>query len=242
MIASGLSRLDGPTNMALDRSLLDAAEGEGIVGWRVYGWDGPWLTMGMNQDPAIDLLPTNPVPWVMRPTGGNAVLHGHDVTVGFAAPLGAIWPDEGTRGEGFWARSVRGAYRWATRPIVEALCACGLPCDLAENVAGVITAQLVSAALPNPESKIQNPRSADCFLGVSRNDVVDLRTGLKACGCAFRMTKRAVLLQASIPAGVPLVDPALIFAAPSTIVAPDWDAGRFPEAFEQALSPLNAQL
>lgn len=89
---------------------------------------------------------------------------------------------------------------------------------------------------PHPPASV--PRSADCFLGVSRNDIVDLLTGLKVCGCAFRMTKRAVLLQASIPAGTPLVDPALIFAEPSTIVAPEWGADRFPEAFALALTQI----
>lgn len=243
--------------MALDRALLDAAEKDGKIGWRVYGWDGPWLTMGMNQDPAADLLPTNPVPWVMRPTGGKAVLHGHDVTVGLAAPLVAIWTLDDSGDGVAHNRSVRAAYRWVTRPIIEALNACGLPCDLAENVAGVVKA-VSGTSIPRPlppiaarqgegeapnrsdlgprTSGLLNPQSSDCFAGVSRNDIVDLRSGLKCCGCAFRMTKSAVLLQASIPAGEPLVDPALVFAEPSMIATPMWEAERFVEAFGLALS------
>lgn len=34
-----MTRFDGPTNMARDRPLLEASEGEGKVGWRSYGWD-----------------------------------------------------------------------------------------------------------------------------------------------------------------------------------------------------------
>src|SRR5687768_7523544 len=74
---------DGITNMQVDIDLFHAAE-RGEFSLRFYSWDGPWVTLGRFQDPARDLLDPSLVPWVVRPTGGKAVLHGHDLTVTLA--------------------------------------------------------------------------------------------------------------------------------------------------------------
>src|SRR5947209_12744701 len=99
---------DGPTNMARDCDLLANAE-KGQPGCRVYDWDGPWISLGFNQNPQEDLLNPDLVPWVMRPTGGKAVLHGNDVTVGLALPLSAP------------SRSIKSAYRAIAQPLIHAL-------------------------------------------------------------------------------------------------------------------------
>lgn len=209
--------LDGQPNMDRDASLLHHAEkGEG--GCRVYSWSGPWISLGNMQRAERDLLVSNPVPWVMRPTGGKAVLHGHDVTVGLAMPL-ALIAKEGETVEQL-SRSVKTVYRWVAGPIVEALNVCGVRAKLAEETAFVK----------------QAGKTADCFAHIAPNDIVDERLGIKVCGCALRLTSSAVLVQASIPNGQPLVDPRLIFAQPSVLAAPAWSAIEFAESLQKAIN------
>lgn len=178
-------------------------------GWaaRVYTWDGPWVTLGRFQDPSRDLMPGAPVPWVRRPTGGGGVLHGHDVTVGVAMPL----PDGR-------ARKLRDVYRALVRPLAEALTEAGVPAVLAEDVGG-------AGSLP----------AADCFAGVSRNDVVDPSRGVKVCGCALRVFPGWALVQASVPAGPPLVAPAEVFPAAAPARWSRLDAPTLANALDRAI-------
>lgn len=204
--------LDGPTNMDRDRDLLHAAE-LGVGGARVYRWDRAWISLGVFQQAERDVLPGCEVPTVLRPTGGKAVLHGHDETIGLALPLVWIGAD---------ARSIKAAYRAVIGPIVSAMRGCGVPAALAEET------RFVKAG----------GRTADCFAHVSPNDVVDERTGLKVCGCALKLTQSAVLVQASLPNGMPLVDPQRVFARPSMAFAPAWDATHLADALEAALADM----
>jgi lipoate-protein ligase A len=105
-------------------------------------------------------------------------------------------------------------------PLIEALRACGLPAQLAEKT---------------PFVKDRG-KTADCFAHIAPNDIVDERIGLKVCGCALRLTSTAVLVQASIPNGKPLVDPRKVFAQPSLLASGTWDATEFATQLEMALS------
>lgn len=224
--------------MALDVALLEAAE-LGAVGWRVYGWNGPWVSLGRFQRPVDALVDPEGVRWVARPTGGKAVLHGHDVTVGLAVPIAALGPngspDSGTETSLriAWGRSskadvcdlrgrpsVKRAYTALATPLIEAMRACGFPAELAANTrfAG------------------RGNRVADCFAHVSPNDIVHEESGVKVCGCALRLTDRAVLLQASIPAGRPLVAPASVVRGAVDSPFYEWDAASFERAFARAMS------
>ena len=274
--------LDGHTNMGRDAALLASAE-KGRDGCRVYSWDGPWISLGMMQVAERDLLPTNPVPWVMRPTGGKAVLHGHDVTVGLAVPLAAMVRHSESVER--LSRSVRTVYRRIAAPLVVALQGCGLPARLAEETRFVGEAGRQSDPDPGDgtaASRLREPsdhphltspvkgegfrtlpmrqvlkgegsrsfatrqisrgtgRTADCFAHVSPNDIVHEVSGQKVCGCALRLTSSAVLVQASIPNGPPLVDPRLVFAAPNAMNAVRWDASEFAEKLGDALAALTA--
>lgn len=198
---------DGPTNMRLDLELLQLAEGGELSG-RVYSWRGPWVSLGKFQRPEVDLI--GPIQYVIRPTGGKAVLHGHDSTIGLAAPLEIL---------GCTARDVKKAYRCISKPIVEALRRCGLESALAEET------RFVGSGL----------KTADCFAFNSPNDIVDERTGKKVCGCALMLTQTAVLLQASIPNGKPVVDPTSVLREASDYIGPEWDASGLAGALEEAL-------
>lgn len=228
--------------MNRDATLLADAE-VGTLGARVYSWDGPWVSLGRSQSPERDLLPTNPVPHVIRPTGGQAVLHGHDITIGLAIPMDIVVaanPDEIeiTTEVTEWVnietgklrftlpgttidhrRSIRVVYRTATRPILEALRTCGLDVALAADTEWVREAH----GLP------------DCFAATSELDIVDRATGSKICGCAMRRKRDAVLLQASVPKGQPLVDPSQVFADASCYVGPEWDSSGLRDALEAKL-------
>lgn len=193
--------------MALDVELLQRAERR-IASARVYSWTGPWITLGKFQDPARDLLPTNRVPWIVRPTGGKAVLHGHDVTVALAVPLRQD------------ARSIKPVYRALAAPLIAAMNACGLPAALGEHTrfAG------------------KGAHVADCFAYVSPNDIVDRRTGQKLCGCALQVGKTGALVQASIPVEPPLIDPAAVIVGGKALVAPRWRSDGFAEQLQKALA------
>lgn len=207
--------MDGAENMARDRALLAAAE-RGEAGARVYGWDGLWVSLGRFQSPERDLVSPSTTRWVSRPTGGRAVLHGHDVTVGLALPLAVL---------GLPSRGLRGVYRVVVGPLVEGLRACGVPAILAERSLGGAVAR---AGLGAP---------ADCFAVASPNDVVDERTGAKVCGCALRLTERAVLVQASIPHGPPLAAPETVIRGAGFFVR-EWDASEFAPALREAFGAL----
>jgi lipoate-protein ligase A len=200
---------DGKENMRRDRDLLNRIGDFDLV-CRVYSWEGPWVSLGKFQDPARDLFPDSVVPYVIRPTGGKAVFHGHDATIGLAASLSAI--DCGQR-------ELKKAYQAVIGPIVSALNECGLHAALAGGT------QFAS----------KGPRTADCFAFNSPNDIVDLHSGKKVCGCALHLTAEAVLLQASIPRGTPLIDPRSAIRESSDYVGVEWDVSRFPEALERAL-------
>jgi lipoate-protein ligase A len=175
--------------MARDRALLEGAE-RGELGCRVYSWDGVWVSLGRFQRPEEALVQPETTPWVSRPTGGLAVLHGHDVTVALAIPL-TILNLEGTR-------SLKAVYRAAISPLVGALRDCGLSAKLAEETPFVKGRTREGAAPSAPLFAL-----ADCFASTSPNDIVSERLGVKVCGCALRVTRKAVLVQSSIPAWSP---------------------------------------
>lgn len=185
---SAQSASSGPENMSRDIELLRRTD-NGLIACRIYSWDGSWVSLGRHQNPA-KVLRTGTVPFVMRPTGGKAVLHGHDITIGLAMPLDVLGlaPTE--------SRSVTPVYQRISSVIVDSLTRSGIPSALGE-------------ALQNQENSSQ---SADCFASVSRNDIIELSTAKKICGCALKLTPTAVLLQASIPVRPPLLEPSSIFA------------------------------
>lgn len=192
--------------MERDAALLADAE-RGIAGWRVYGWDGPWVSLGRFQR-ADRAVVDGWERWCIRPTGGRAVLHGHDRTLAFALP------HDGD------CRQIKAVYRRLIAPLVEALNCCGLECRLAE------TTRYVG----------RGRESEDCFAFRSPNDVVCPNTGKKVCGCALRIGERGALLQASVPYCAPLVQPDDVIVGAVQPEASRWDSGGFVEAVSVAMA------
>ncbi|MES1228019.1 MAG: hypothetical protein ABUL72_05065, partial [Armatimonadota bacterium] len=179
------------------------------VMWRVYGWDGPWVSLGLSQKPERALLSESKVPWVMRPTGGKAVLHGHDVTVGLCVDLRDIGLEPGSR-------DVEAAFMGSVKLIRDALQDCGVDCGFSNR------------------GPLRNSATADCFAYAAPNDLVD-REGSKVCGCAQKLTQEAVLVQASIPNQAPLVEPERIYQAPGPVHWVSLDAEEFAQALARAV-------
>jgi len=82
--------------MAGDVALLEAFQrGEIPPTLRVYQWASPALTYGVNQQlppRLVDACNALGIPMLRRPTGGKAVLHGHDLTVALVFRYVALTP------------------------------------------------------------------------------------------------------------------------------------------------------
>lgn len=78
----------GATNMALDETLLRSALDRRVASLRCYTWAEPTLSLGYFQK-HTERLPG--VAWVRRPTGGDAILHHHELTYCLALPAGPPW-------------------------------------------------------------------------------------------------------------------------------------------------------
>jgi lipoate-protein ligase A len=180
-------------------NLLREAEA-GYAGARVYSWDGVWVSLGRFQEPRGVLVDPDRTHWIGRPTGGGAVLHGHDLTVALAAPM---------------RRSVRKSYRTIAQPLLNAFASLGVSVAFAEDLACVK----------------YGGHHPDCFSAVSANDIVTASTHVKVCGCALRRSDRAVLLQASIPIGPPLVDPERTIVGGVRVTPAKFSFAEFATAF-----------
>jgi lipoate-protein ligase A len=83
---------DGPHNMAADEVLLEAAAG-GVASLRFYGWSEATLSLGYFQPERrrLDDERLAGLPFVRRPTGGDALVHHHELTYALALPAGPPW-------------------------------------------------------------------------------------------------------------------------------------------------------
>ncbi|HET7296658.1 MAG TPA: hypothetical protein VFI66_05920 [Gemmatimonadales bacterium] len=83
----------GAENMALDASLLVAADRTGRAFLRLYRFAPPCLSLGRNEPAARydrAVIERMGLDVVRRPTGGRAVWHEHEVTYAVAAPIAAF--------------------------------------------------------------------------------------------------------------------------------------------------------
>jgi lipoate-protein ligase A len=78
----------GAMNMAIDEALLRSALDRKVASLRFYTWTEPTLSLGYFQK-HTERLPG--VAWVRRPTGGDAILHHHELTYCLALPAGPPW-------------------------------------------------------------------------------------------------------------------------------------------------------
>ncbi len=76
--------------MATDEVLVKTAATAGIATLRFYGWSQPTLSLGYFQSEKLRLADPllAPLPFVRRPSGGETLVHHHELTYALALPAG----------------------------------------------------------------------------------------------------------------------------------------------------------
>jgi lipoate-protein ligase A len=174
-----------PRNMAIDQSLLDAAErGLGVL--RLYRWSPPALSFGRNE-PALRRYDRSRIEAlglsvVRRPTGGRAVWHANELTYAVACPAD-------------WFGDLRTAYRRIHEMLAEAVASFGL---LPRLAAAPASAQPVDAGA--------------CFAAPAGGEV--LVAGRKVVGSAQVRQGTALLQHGSVLLGGTQEQVAAVSAGP----------------------------
>lgn len=211
-----LGQLSGPVAMLGDRQLLDSTQ---WAGGRLYQWDKICVSLGKNQNPEQALIDPSRTDWVRRPTGGKAVLHGHDWTVAICLSSSFLVKSE------IPLRAVKQIYEVITQPVLRGLNECGLKTRLGGDSNNEVDhqARLVTE---------------DCFAATSRYDLVSEANGLKIGGCAMVVTQKGALLQASIPLRNPEISWDQLITGASTHPVPDWNYLAFPQKITASFNEL----
>lgn len=199
-------------NMARDLALLEAFErGDIPPTLRVYQWASPALTYGVNQQLPPRLVQACQqlgIPMFRRPTGGKAVLHGHDLT------LALVWRPAATR---LYPRQV---YMQLAPALIAAFQQVG------------VSATQGNAPAPHPRSFEDG---GDCFATPAIADITHANTGIKLMGCALLVRDTSVLMQASVPLRLPEVPVEMLFGHPHP-EPPPLNAELLIQAFYESLS------
>jgi lipoate-protein ligase A len=226
--------------MAGDVAMLEAFQrGEIPPTLRVYQWASPALTYGVNQQlppRLVDACNALGIPMLRRPTGGKAVLHGHDLTVGlvFRAANQLSEPPSGSpckQGEPFGGspREViepvppHGSPREAggtLRRVADFPQSRPYPRQVYQMLAPALIEAFAQVGIPAVQGCVPapDPRSpddgGDCFATPAIADIAHADTGVKLMGCALLVRGACVLMQASIPLQIPEVPVERLFGHP----------------------------
>jgi lipoyl(octanoyl) transferase len=95
----------------------------GVASFRLYGWSQPTLSLGYfqpHEECRADLL-LRQLAWVRRPTGGEALVHHHEVTYSLALPAEMPWQRHGQS----WLRRMHDIVTEALRALGAAVHPCG---------------------------------------------------------------------------------------------------------------------
>lgn len=167
----------GSEQMAIDAALLEwASSGPSRAVFRTYAWARPTLSLGRAEPyPSgwdARAVESAGIEVVRRPTGGDAVLHDHELTFAVAASL-----------PGPWALRPRGFADLVAEAVADALQGLALPAERIGAAAG--------RAAPG------RPGDRPCFARPSPGEV---RVGdYKVAGIASRFTRGGALSHASVP-------------------------------------------
>jgi lipoate-protein ligase A len=170
-------------NMARDAALFEAFErGEIPPTLRLYEWASPAITYGVHQRLPEGLAQAAQqlnIPLFRRPTGGKAVLHGHDLTLALVANLPSA--HDSSHRTRLYPRQV---YLALVPAFIQAFRQLGIPASMGD------------APAPHPTHLHDG---GDCFATPALTDIIHAETGVKLMGCALRVSERGFLMQASIP-------------------------------------------
>lgn len=185
-------------NMAVDEAIMRmCASGDSPPTVRLYGWEKPAISIGFHQslqksEINTDYCERTGIDLVRRPTGGRAVLHGHDLTFCIAINEEDLPPHY---------RKVLDSHLWLMSGIQRGLNLLGMEADI------------------GPENgSTRDKLSADCFAHIAPCDLrIETR---KVAGAAQVRKWGALLEQGSIPCKECSVDYIQIFGNSSANQAP----------------------
>ena len=168
---------DGARNMAVDGAILRSVEaGNSPPTLRIYGWNPPCVTLGHFQKPETELdaeaLRERGWEFVIRPTGGRAVLHADEITYSLAV----------RRDEAPWCATLARSHARIGEAWAEAL--------------KEFTPRLSEGVSPEDLGPNAGP-GWPCFASASRAELG--HAGRKMAGSAQRRTRGALLQHGSIP-------------------------------------------
>jgi lipoate-protein ligase A len=227
--------LPGNQNMEIDRSWLERAETsrEHLTVIRFYCWDKPTVSLGMHQQPAeaVDLVycVEAGIPTVSRPTGGRAVLHGHELTYSIVSNDAEMFPMQG----------LIPVYQLIAECLESGLRELGIGATHSNDERRSATGSLYDWTKP-------------CFISPSRHELV--YKGRKMVGSAQRRLKSSFLQHGSVPIEIDyeMMGRALRFDVATlrrSMISVSEAAGRtitfeelartFEFSFQQRLSPKN---
>ncbi len=172
---------DAGYNMALDEALAKEAQSPVL---RFYGWSRPSVSIGCFQDAdEVDLeyLLSKGMPLVRRLTGGRGILHGHELTYSFSAPV-----------EGIFKRSLRDSYMLLGRAFAGAFEALGLEPEISRS--------------RRPSGRTRSPL---CFDSASIGEI--RLSGHKVVGSAQKRWPGRFMQQGSIPFQIEISELSRVF-------------------------------
>ena len=170
----------GAENMHVDRALLEWAEEcpDKVTAIRFYRWSVPTISLGRNQKPQDAIDPhycrQEALPIVLRPTGGRAVFHHHEVTYSVVSNDPGFFP----------LKNISETYRRIATALQAGLQRLGISIRLAKGT-------------PESNSSAEEGKKHPCFASPSRYEL--LSGGLKIVGSAQRRLRRSFLQHGSIP-------------------------------------------
>ena len=212
----------GAENMQVDRALLEWAEEcpDNLTAVRFYRWSVPTISLGRNQKLQDVIDPhycrRKAVPIVLRPTGGRAVFHHHEVTYSVVSNDPGFFP----------LRNISETYRLIAAALQVGLGRLGISIQLAKGT---------------PESNAsQGQGKQPCFASPSRYEL--LSGSLKIVGSAQRRLRRSFLQHGSIPLRVNYAEMAEALASDEALlrqrVISLVEAGGRDITFEEACQAL----
>jgi len=165
-------KYSGKYNMEYDEHLFNEFEhGTGVTTLRIYGWEGPCISLGYTQKPEIELNLANckkhGIEVVKRPTGGGIVFHNeHELTYSLVC----------AKDHPKLPKGMIESYKFISNIIIEALRRVGVPAKLSDTR--------------------QHEQARLCFSFPASYEVT--LEGQKIVGSAQKRGKKALLQQGSI--------------------------------------------
>jgi lipoyl(octanoyl) transferase len=189
--------------MAADQVLLESAASD-VATLRFYGWSQPTLSLGYFQ-PANSRLGDKrlaSLPFVRRPTGGQTLVHDHEITYALAFPCRPPWQPEAEKPSA-WLGRMHTVVADALRTLgVETDVAGGSPIPMRANLQETLESRLQPAKAGTPAMQPNYARSSSgkpetlCFLQPVTGDL--LIGPHKIAGSAQRRHRGALLQHGAV--------------------------------------------